>query len=80
MWVIAYPGDEPEVARWCAKHSRWNVLGCEVTIDRVHKVGVGGTLDAPPDVWEDDLPLHVYSVFDDTPAFGTDDRDAGVAR
>lgn len=60
-WVIAFDdGSAPFIAYWCA--GLWVSMydpddedGVYVCA-RVHKVGVGGTLDAPPDVWVDDLP------------------------
>lgn len=52
-WVIFDPDCAPEIAYWYA--GSWHLRG-DVDEARVHKVGIGGTLDAPPDVWVDDLP------------------------
>lgn len=63
-WVIFDPDCEPEIAYWA--DGAWHLRG-DIDETFVHKVGVGGTLDAPPDVWGDDGPT-----------YGTDDPDAGI--
>ena len=52
-WVIL-DGRSPQIAVWDG--GNWYITGHDHGTATVHKVGVGGTLDAPPDVWEDDLP------------------------
>lgn len=49
------------MARWHGSHKCWYLCGDGGPLHAV-KVGVGGTLDAPPDVWDDDLPVGVTTV------------------
>lgn len=68
-WVIFDLQCKAEIARW--SDGAWHLLG-DVDEERVYKVGIGGTLDAPPTEWEDDLPEGL--------SYGTDDPEAGVLR
>lgn len=55
-WVMAGKTDLPEIAQWQASHDEWWFFRTDYTQRRVYKVGIGGSLDAPPDEWEDDYP------------------------